>query len=96
MILIFLSSRFNDFCATLKFSDNKNSTIVVGHSLFIKDFCVRYLSPEIIESKKTLANSLQNMRLSNAGCLYARVDLSDHLNPKIIDVDILFETTFVK
>lgn len=89
-----IDHRFEDFLSTLKFSPNQQATIVVGHSLFIKDLCIRYLSDEVKSKKHEISEKLQTLRLSNAGCLYVRFDFSD--SPKIIDAQVLFDTTFIK
>jgi len=91
-----IDHRFEDFCSTLKFKEHKNAIIVVGHSLFIKDFCKKYLSNEIKETKQKLTENLLHHRMSNAGCLYTRINFSEYSNPRIIDADVLFQTTFIK
>merc|ERR1712166_18544 len=79
--------------------------ILVGHSLFFKDFFKRFTGPAFERVNKRLAADLQNRKISNAGCV--AVDLEFNPNPTagqastpelrfchITDAHLMFGTEF--
>lgn len=90
-----LRRRFLDFASTIQFDRQCNtSAIVVGHSLFFKEFVSSYLAPELIEAKPELCRALQSRKLNNLSCLAIDLQFSPRAEDlKITDVELMFGST---
>jgi len=99
-----LNDRFIEVMNTLRYGAAR-APILVGHSLFFKDFFKRFTGPAFERANKRLAADLQNRKISNAGCV--AVDLEFNPNPTagqastpalrfchITDAHLMFGTEF--
>ena len=84
-----LKERMHDLLCRLRYSNAKTS-ILVGHSLFFREFLRKYLSHDFLSRQPTLAHQLRNHKLSNAGVLRLRLDWSS--KQCISDAQLVFES----
>ena len=84
-----VSARFHDFLSCMEFTEFGNTTaIVVGHSLFFRELCRRYISPALERSNPELAADLKRHKLSNASCLAIDVDFDQDI-PHIVNAELM-------
>ena len=75
-----MANRFYGFVSTLRFSNRSgiagHPTIVVGHSLFMREFCLNFMDPDLAESDP-IAMQLTQKKLSNACMVRLELEFDD-------------------
>ena len=90
-----LDVRYAEFFATFSLMEFE-SCIVVGHSLFFREMCARFMSDELHRSKPALYSNLKTLKLKNASCVRLDIDVSNPAAPRIVDADLFLDAEFVK
>ncbi|KAK3235962.1 hypothetical protein CYMTET_53871 [Cymbomonas tetramitiformis] len=86
-----VKDRLNDVTSFLKFQ-NSPSIILVGHSLYFREFVRAYLAPEFSQEDPEMAKKIWDNKLANAACLGLDMDFSAK-TPSILRAKFLFGTT---
>jgi len=87
-----LDERYHDLICTLKYSPFETA-ILVGHSLFWRNLCKRYVGDVMKMKDKQFAKDLAGTKMENAACL--ALDFDFELN-QIVGAEFLFGTKFVQ
>lgn len=86
-----IKDRLNDVTSFLKFQTSP-SIILVGHSLYFREFVRAYLVPEYSQEDPEMAKKIWDNKLANAACLGLDMDFSGK-TPSILRAKFLFGTT---
>jgi len=89
-----LTARYSELWGFLKYSKQK-SMILVGHSLFFRELCQRFLNEDYCEQNKEFTSELKKHKLDNAACLYIRVVFpkphsQNKTEPSIVEAELVF------
>jgi broad specificity phosphatase PhoE len=89
-----LTTRFDELWSFLKYS-KENRMILVGHSLFFRELCRRFLSDTYCNTNKKHTEGLKKHKLDNAACLYIRVafpkpSARTSVEPSIVEAELVF------
>ena len=89
-----MTSRYDELWGYLKYMKEK-SAVLVGHSLFFRELCQRYLGADYCKEQGTFTDRLKAHKLDNASCLYIRVRFPKpnaviKKEPQIVEAELVF------
>jgi len=85
-----LDERYHDLICTLTYS-SFDTAILVGHSLFFRNFCQRYVGETLKLKDRKFAKSLTSEKIENAACLALGFDCDTR---QIVAAEFMFGTSF--